>query len=205
MVPSRPALSRRTIIEVAVNRLDAGAPFSSLTIRALAEELEVTPMALYRHVADKDDLILEVIDQLLARSSLPAEDADWRTAVGELVDSLRDLFVLHPTMVEIYCRRPVTTATAITRLHAGVSALERGGFSHSQAVEAWAAIHIFVIGFSAIEAGRASYAALHPLPPTADESVRMISSFAGDGPFRRGLRALIDGLDAERMATSDTI
>jgi AcrR family transcriptional regulator len=204
MGPSRPPLSRRTIIDVAIGKLDAGAPFSSLTIRALADELDVTPMALYRHVADKDDLILDVIDQLLARGGLPAPGADWRTAVGELVDSLRALFLQNPTMVEIFCRRPVTTPTAILRLHAGISALERGGFSKSEAVEAWAAIHIFVIGFSAIEAGRAAFAAQHPAPPMADEEARMIAGFPGEGPFRRGLTALIDGLEAERLA-ADTI
>jgi AcrR family transcriptional regulator len=201
----RPALSRQTIVDVAVRRLDNGAPFSSLTIRALAEELEVTPMALYRHIADKDDLLLDVIDVLLTRGGLPPPDADWRDAVGQLVDTLRDMFKLHPTMVELFCRRPVTTPTALVRLDAGVTALERGGFSRAEALEAWASIHIFVVGFSAIEAGRAGYAAQHPLPPAIDDRARMIAGFPGEAPFQRGMRALIDGLDASRHPVEDRV
>jgi AcrR family transcriptional regulator len=205
MNQARSALNRRAIVDVAVRRLDAGAPFSSITIRALAEELEVTPMALYRHVADKDDLLLDVVDTLLARSGLPSPDADWRIALEDLVGSLRAMFAKHPTVVELFCRRPVTTPTALTRLHIGVAALERGGFSHSEAIEAYASIHIFTIGFSAIEAGRAGYAAQHPLPPSSDEESRMIANFPGDGPFQRGMRALIDGLDSGRRPVPDPL
>jgi len=201
----RPALSRQTIVDVAVRRLDNGAPFSALTIRALAEELEVTPMALYRHVADKDDLLLDVIEVLLTRHDLPAPDLDWRDAIHHLVNSLRDMIKAHPTMVELFCRRPVTTPTALVRLDAGVAALERGGFSRAEALETWASIHIFVVGFSAIEAGRAGYAAQHPLPPTTDDRARMIAGFPGEAPFQRGMRALIDGLDASRHLVDDTV
>jgi AcrR family transcriptional regulator len=200
MAQVRPALSRKAIVDIAVRRLDAGAPFSSLTIRALAEELEVTPMALYRHVTDKDDLLMDVIDVLMAREGLPPADADWHDAIAHLVDGLRKLFVSHPPMVEVFSRRPVQTPAAMARLRSGVSALERGGFARTEAVEAYAAIHIFVIGFSAIEAGRAGYAAEHPLPPALDDDARIIASFPGEGPFRRGMQALIDGLDAERQA-----
>src|ERR1700709_1017829 len=116
MTQVRPALSRKAIVDVAVGRLDAGAPFSSLTIRALAEELEVTPMALYRHVTDKDDLLLDGIAVLISRKGLPAPDADWRDAINHLVDSLRDLFVAHPSMVEVFSRRPVQTPAAMAPL-----------------------------------------------------------------------------------------
>jgi AcrR family transcriptional regulator len=198
----RSALNRTAIVEAALRRLDEGAPFSSITIRALAEELEVTPMALYRHVADKDDLLMDVIDTLLARGGLPSPDADWRTVMSELVASLREMFARQPTMVELFCRRPVATPTALARLHIGTAALERGGFSHAEAIEAYASIHIFVIGFSAVEAGRAGFAAQHPLPPAADEDSRIVANFPGDGPFQRGLRALIAGLDASRAPLS---
>jgi AcrR family transcriptional regulator len=42
-----------------------------MTIRSLAAELGVAPMSLYRHVRNKDDLIDEVVDRLLARAWKP--------------------------------------------------------------------------------------------------------------------------------------
>ena len=40
-------------------------------MRTLAEMLEVAPMALYRHVANKDDLIDGMVDLVFAEIELP--------------------------------------------------------------------------------------------------------------------------------------
>jgi AcrR family transcriptional regulator len=45
-----------------------------MTIRSLAADLGISPMALYHHVRDKDDLLDEVVDRLLVRAWKPRVD-----------------------------------------------------------------------------------------------------------------------------------
>ena len=45
--------------------------YDQMTIRSLAADLGVGPMSLYRHVRDKDDLLVEVTDRQLAQSWKP--------------------------------------------------------------------------------------------------------------------------------------
>jgi AcrR family transcriptional regulator len=68
------AISREDIVQAAVRAVaaDEGAEMS---IRSLAASLGVAPMSLYRHIRDKDDLLDEVVDRLLADV--------WRAAAGE--------------------------------------------------------------------------------------------------------------------------
>ena len=47
-------------------------------MRPLAEMLEVSPMALYRHVADKDDRITTMVDAVLTEMELPPIGGDLR-------------------------------------------------------------------------------------------------------------------------------
>ena len=59
-------LSRDRVLQAAIAHADAGG-LEALTMRKLAEVLGVAPMALYRHVANKDDLIDGMVDARLRR------------------------------------------------------------------------------------------------------------------------------------------
>ena len=67
------AMSRAQIVDAATKVVEAGG-YGDMTIRSLAAELGVAPMSLYRHVRDKDDLLDEVVERLLARSWKPRAD-----------------------------------------------------------------------------------------------------------------------------------
>jgi AcrR family transcriptional regulator len=54
-----------------------------LSMRKLAEVLQVAPMALYRHIANKDDLIDAMIDVVFTEIESPLRAADWRTAMRQ--------------------------------------------------------------------------------------------------------------------------
>ena len=59
------SISREQVVAEATNIVKAGG-YEEMTIRSLAAGLGVSPMSLYQHVRDKDDLIDEVVDRLLA-------------------------------------------------------------------------------------------------------------------------------------------
>jgi AcrR family transcriptional regulator len=98
MTPPRPnprpstrrhrGLSRELVVDAAIRRLRRFGP-EKLSIRALAKDLGVTPMAIYRHVPSKEKLLEEVRASLLtlvplvleaerdeARSERPLSEAD---------------------------------------------------------------------------------------------------------------------------------
>ena len=67
---ARQRLSRERVLQAAIAHADAGG-LEALTMRQLAEMLGVAPMALYRHVANKDDLIDAMIDVVFGEIGLP--------------------------------------------------------------------------------------------------------------------------------------
>src|SRR5215472_13977860 len=78
----RDAVTARALQIADAEGLDA------VSFRRLANEFAVTPMALYRHVRDRDDLIDAMADVLLAEIKLPPDEPieDW---LGALRTSLR--------------------------------------------------------------------------------------------------------------------
>ncbi|MER5479322.1 TetR/AcrR family transcriptional regulator C-terminal domain-containing protein [Streptomyces sp. NPDC002734] len=70
---------------------------AAVSMRRVAAELKVATMSLYRHVADKDDLLTRMLDAAIAERPLPAErPAHWRTAVELASRQLWGLFRRHP-------------------------------------------------------------------------------------------------------------
>ncbi|WP_255649195.1 TetR/AcrR family transcriptional regulator [Frankia sp. ArI3] len=72
-------------IVAAALRVGTHRGFEALTMRALAEELGVSAMAAYHHVASKDALVDLVIDAVLAGVEIPPPDlGDWDVRLCEL-------------------------------------------------------------------------------------------------------------------------
>ncbi|MGW6690814.1 TetR/AcrR family transcriptional regulator C-terminal domain-containing protein [Streptomyces sp. NPDC054961] len=90
------ALTLGRIVGAAVAVADTEG-LAAVSMRRLAAELEVATMSLYRHVADKDDLLMRMMDSVMAESPLPADPPDhWREAIELAARQLWDLFRRHP-------------------------------------------------------------------------------------------------------------
>ena len=89
----RLALSPEIVVETALHMTqDQG--LDSVTMRALAKALDVTPMALYYHVANKDELVVLMVEKVVAdRTELVLDERGWqsalRTHMMELWENLR--------------------------------------------------------------------------------------------------------------------
>lgn len=103
--PSRgrpPKLSRRQIVDAAVQCIERG-HLDALTIRAVATEVGASPMSLYRHVADRDELVALAVDEILGGVELPphprrvAERGPWFTAMAHEV---RRVLIRYPGVAE---------------------------------------------------------------------------------------------------------
>ncbi len=92
----RVPLGRGRVLGCAVRLADRDG-FDAVTMRALATELDVVPMALYKHVANKSDLVGGMIDVVI--DSYPASSAlGWRRSVRSRILAARRVYLAHPWM-----------------------------------------------------------------------------------------------------------
>jgi AcrR family transcriptional regulator len=164
------------------------------SMRRLAAALDVSPMALYRHVSDKDEILLGLADKLLAAQTLPPTDSSWQDYLRQLAMLLRALLRSEPIVLEIFLRRPVASPAAQQRLAAAVAVLTDAGFDTAGSTRAYATVHTYTIGFCALEHARlAAGEAGRRVPLHTEEAVR-IAGFVTDAQFAFGLDAILAGI-----------
>ena len=92
----RPAkISLEDIVAKAIEQLSA-APHKPLSMNALAKALDVTPMALYRYVQDRDHLLQAVANQMLSHLAPKIPDAHWSQQLRVWSLAVRDYFLANP-------------------------------------------------------------------------------------------------------------
>jgi AcrR family transcriptional regulator len=214
---TRPRLSRDRVLRAATGLADAGG-IESLTMRRLGEELGVEAMSLYRHVANKVDLLDGMIDGVFAEIDLPSGRTDWRTAMRQRAFSVRAVMSRHPWATGLMESR-TTPGPATLRHHDAVIGTLRGaGFSIALAAHAFSALDSYIYGFALQEASlpfdtaeettelaQAILARMSPdayphLTEMATEHVLQPGYDYGD-EFEFGLDLILDGLQQARHAT----
>jgi TetR/AcrR family tetracycline transcriptional repressor len=183
-------ISREDIVQAAVKIVRAGG-YESMTMRSLADRLGVSPMALYRHIADKDDLLDEVVDRLLAKAWRPsgAED-DWQAWLIEAAVKFRRFLVGQPAALHVYLRHPVVSPAALERMDAMLDVLRQAGLGERAAVSAYGALHTYTVGFAALEASRSRWT-----PADGQEDVsRQLAAYTGTDQFMAGLSYMLEGI-----------
>lgn len=97
----QPALSRAAIVRETIAMLDADG-IEALSMRKLGGRLNAGATSLYRHVANRDELMELAIDQVAAEITVPASDgADWRRATAEAAWSFRATALRHPWLASV--------------------------------------------------------------------------------------------------------
>lgn len=142
----RERLNRARVLRAAVDLADE-CGFDAFTMRKLAEQLGVVPMALYKHVADKDELLDGMIDLVFDEIEFPG-DGDWRTAMRVRAQAVRAALVRHPWAVGRM--ESGTPGPANLRHHNAVLRCLRrdAGFPFRTAVHAYSVLDSYVYGFA---------------------------------------------------------
>ena len=93
----RPSLSRDKIAEAALLIADSKG-LEALSMRRVAEFLDVGTMTLYHYVRTKDDLLTLVEDTLMAETANACDPLpeDWRTAIITIALATRTTYLRHP-------------------------------------------------------------------------------------------------------------
>ncbi|WP_328989023.1 TetR/AcrR family transcriptional regulator [Kribbella sp. NBC_01245] len=113
-----------------------GEGLPAVTIRRLAQEHEVTPMALYRHFKDKDELLGALADRLLSDIDMPEpSEAPWDWQVREVLAAVVDALRPHPEVANLTLPRILLTEPGLELAERTLGLLVQGGFTPDQAGE----------------------------------------------------------------------
>lgn len=127
-------LSRAAIVERALIVMDTDGP-DAVTIRRIAQEFGVTPMALYWHVANKDELLAAMGDALLADVVPPPATGSWSAQLRGVVEALIAALSRHPAAAELVFPRILVTEPGLRLTEFTLTLLEDAGFTKEQAAD----------------------------------------------------------------------
>jgi AcrR family transcriptional regulator len=144
---ARSPLSRDRILAAAVTLADRDG-VESLSMRRIGQQLGVVPMALYKHVANKDDLLDGMVDVVVGEIDPPLEGADWKTALRERVLSARRALLRHPWASRVIESRTDPTPTLMAYMDSMIGMFRAGGFSIDLTHHAMHAMGSRLLGFS---------------------------------------------------------
>lgn len=194
-------LDQAVIVASSLDLVDAEG-LDALTMRRLSAKLGVTPMAIYHHVAGKEQLLDLVVDESLGALPVVDEDAEPREALVAWFMALYELLVAHPALAQAVAGRRIE-GLAATRVAAGVLRIvEREGLDDQTAAELMVSLFSFTMGGSLYRISRtaagAKYGERRIAAADQDPVARRIrdglsGTDSGNTQFRGGLRRLVNG------------
>jgi AcrR family transcriptional regulator len=126
--PPRSPLTRERVLSTAVALADESG-IEALSMRKLAQALDVVPMALYRHIANKEELLNALVDVVVDEIDPPLEGTDWKTAVRARILSARQALLRHPWASRVMESRTEPTPTVLGYIDSMIGMFRAGGFS----------------------------------------------------------------------------
>jgi TetR/AcrR family tetracycline transcriptional repressor len=130
---SKRQLTPGVVVQRALALADSGG-LGGVTIRRLARDLGVTPMALYWHFRNKDELLDAMMGRVFSEvDSMVDESAAWLEQFRALMDSLAGALRAHPGVAPLFTTRTNSSEGSLRVTEAALDALRRGGFSPIEA------------------------------------------------------------------------
>jgi len=135
------------VLRAAVALADVGG-IESLSMRKLAEDLGVVPMALYKHVANKEELLDGMIDVVVGEIDPPAAGTEWKSAVRQRILSARQALLRHPWASFVIESKKTPTPMVLEYMDSMIGLFRAGGFSVNLTHHVMHVIGSRVMGFS---------------------------------------------------------
>ncbi len=218
----RDTLTREKIIKAAIDLLDSEG-LEGLNIRALGSRLGSAATAVYWHVDNKDNLIALAADQAWKEIALPDVAATgWRDAATAMAAGLHAMLTRHPWLLQAFGSFLLFGPGKARHDDHNLAIYEAAGFSGAQAGQAAATVFTFVLGNALGTSATASLTrklsrkggnAGELMREHVAEAIEIAKQFprlrarldsaavdygaAPGGSFEFGLRAILDGLEAE--------
>ncbi|MFI5936302.1 TetR/AcrR family transcriptional regulator [Actinoplanes sp. NPDC051494] len=206
-------LSRDVLIDCAMTLADAEG-LGAVTIRRLAQENGVTPMAMYWHFNDKEALLDAMAAHLVGAVKLPAAtDAPWDAQLRDVLDAIAVALRPHPTVAGMAARQVLIAEAGLELTERVLALLATAGLEPRRAAEVATFLFCSVVALVAGDPGQrevatdedresriryktASLAALPParFPHLIAAAPGLVSCFGQDDFFDLNLDLLVQGV-----------
>jgi len=140
-------LSRDRVLRTAVDLADR-IGIDALSMRRLADELDVVPMALYKHVAKKEELLDGMVDIVIGEIDPPTRGAAWKAAFRQRILSARRALLRHPWAPRVLESRTQPTPAVLDYMDSMIGIMRSGGFSRDLAHHSMHAVGSRLMGFT---------------------------------------------------------
>ncbi len=205
-------LNRERIVAAALELLDAEG-LAALSMRSLGKRLDAGATSMYRHVANKDELIELVVDEVYGEVEVPDPDGRWREGIGASAGSLRAMALRHPWVTGVLGQVGLAyLGPNLSRVSQRMlEVLGAGGFDPLEADQTMGAVIAYVVGIVTSEtawlgmvarSGKTELELVAGLQETQDHLNETAAAETYDDParyredtFAFGLDLILDGLE----------
>lgn len=165
---ARNSLSRDLILDAAHSIARSG---EEISLRGVATILECSPMAMYRHFPDKEDILVGLLDRVLESIHLPDETEHWGQRLLRLAALHLEVLKANPWAIPLLFEYPDPGPAARRIGEAMLSALKSGGASDEVAISTFSSILALNYGWAGFMAigTKALPSKLATAPSPADE------------------------------------
>jgi AcrR family transcriptional regulator len=191
-----------------------------LSMRKLGQELGVEAMSLYKHVANKEDMLDGMVDVVFSEINLPSNGVRWKTAMRQRAVSARAALTRHPWAIGLTESRMKPGPANLQHHDSVIGCLRQAGFSIEMAIHAYSALDSYIYGF-ALQERSLPFDTSDDVADVGDAAEDILSQFPADqypylgetvverimksgweyaDEFEFGLDLILDGLEQRDMA-----
>ena len=173
-----------------------------VTMKAVAEHLDVSVPGLYHHVQGRDDLMRLGAEYSAAQLHVPVDHGQhWSAWLLEWATYSHDAFVAQPALLGQFLNSSLGVDRMVTHVDAVIGVLSRQGFSPAEAVDAYEIVSDCALGCAVgeIRQGQAARAGR----PVAAEYLRVLATRPDDELPH--LRALVAAKDAHQADFTERV
>jgi AcrR family transcriptional regulator len=218
----RPAHTRADIARAALEIADSQG-FDAVSMRRVAERLGAGTMTLYHYVRNKDELIALMSDAVMAEVVVPEGELsdDWRAALTQIANRSHETFRAHHWVFQKMGEDGIPGPNGMRHFEQSLQAVAGLDLDREQTFEVIGQVDDYVFGYSLREVQEAAEQEHGWSPAVVDFLKRelatgdypLIGEFFGDdfeasfdqamemmadeARFDRGLKRLLDGIEAE--------
>ncbi|WP_327330335.1 MULTISPECIES: TetR/AcrR family transcriptional regulator [unclassified Streptomyces] len=205
----RPSLDTDHMVVTALRLIDEHG-VHAFSLRTLADALGSSTATLYRHFANKDEILALTVDLALGEAGTvpPAAPAGWRDVLSTMGHQVRAVLTRHPSLLPTLMDHVPVGPNALAQRERVLAALLRHGLQPALAARAFTAVGHYVIGF-AVQQRESDGAPLadyyRDLDPTTHPAIaataESLTAVTPDDEFAFGLGLLLEGLARQKDAS----
>jgi TetR/AcrR family transcriptional regulator, tetracycline repressor protein len=177
----------------------------ALSMRTLAQRLESGTATLYRHFANRGEVIAHVVDRVFGEAMFSTEELatmGWQRACESLARAIFEVLRRHRNVAPLLVEQVPIGPNAMAQREQLLAALLDNGFAPQLAARSYATVARYVLGFSIQLSGHRPddeelSNLFHTLDPQVFPATRTVADYLPvplDEEFALGLELVIDGL-----------